>query len=248
MKKSYFWGLLLAIMALIPSQNAFAEYCTMSSTFSNSDRHLDSFTLTDGVEELAVSSVQPNSGSNWWPSYKVYNDHTSKSLTTQPGATLYFKSLSWTGSWMHGYVFIDYNQDETFDESEAVSYNFYSAAGESTGVNSKGESVSNNCGVTAGNMPSWTLPSDLASGTYRLRFKIDWNSLDACGASDIVSNRGCIADITLNVEAAIPERTIDVTVTPEGAGTVTGAGTAMGNISLVATPTPGYEFVNWTLN
>ena len=248
MKKSYFWGLLLAIMALIPSQNAFAEYCTMSSTFSNSDRHLDSFTLTDGVEELAVSSVQPNSGSNWWPSYKVYNDHTSKSLTTQPGATLYFKSLSWTGSWMHGYVFIDYNQDETFDASEAVSYNFYSEAGTDTGVNSKGESVSNNCGVTAGSMPSWTLPADLASGTYRLRLKIDWNSLDACGASDIVTNRGCIADITLNVEAAIPERTIDVTVTPEGAGTVTGAGTAMGNITLVATPTPGYEFVNWTLN
>ena len=248
MKKSYFWGLLLAIMALIPSQNAFADYCTMSSTFSNSDRHLDSFTLTDGVEELAVSSVQPNSGSTWRPSYKVYNDHTSKSLTTQPGATLHFKSLSWTGSWMHGYVFIDYNQDETFDESEAVSYNFYSAAGESTGVNSKGESVSNNCGVTAGNMPSWTLPTDLASGTYRLRFKIDWNSLDACGASSIVSDRGCIADITLNVEAAIPERTIDVTVTPEGAGTVTGAGTAMGNITLTATATPGYEFVNWTLN
>ncbi|MBR5240611.1 MAG: hypothetical protein IKW05_01600, partial [Muribaculaceae bacterium] len=248
MKKSYFWGLLIAIMALIPSQNAFADYCTMSSTFSNTDRHLDSFTLTDGVEELAVSSVQPNNGSTWRASYKVYNDHTSKSLTTQPGATLHFKSLSWTGSWMHGYVFIDYNQDETFDESEAVSYNFYSAAGESTGVNSKGESVSNNCGVTAGNMPSWTLPADLASGTYRLRFKIDWNSLDACGASSIVSDRGCIADITLNIEAAIPERTIDVTVAPEGAGTVTGAGTAMGNITLVATPTPGYEFVNWTLN
>ncbi|MBR5324116.1 MAG: InlB B-repeat-containing protein [Muribaculaceae bacterium] len=248
MKKSYFWGLLIAIMALIPSQNAFADYCTMSSTFSNTDRHLDSFTLTDGVEELAVSSAQPNSGSNWRASYKVYNDHTSKSLTTQPGATLHFKSLSWTGSWMHGYVFIDYNQDETFDASEAVSYNFYSEAGESTGLNSKGESVSNNCGVTAGNMPSWTLPSDLASGSYRLRFKIDWNSLDACGASDIVSNRGCILDLTLNVEAAIPERTIDVTVTPEGAGTVTGAGTAMGNITLTATATPGYEFVNWTLD
>ena len=248
MKKSYFWGLLIAIMALIPSQNAFADYCTMSSTFSNTDRHLDSFTLTDGVEELTVSSAQPNSGSTWRASYKVYNDHTSKSLTTQPGATLHFKSLSWTGSWMHGYVFIDYNQDETFDASEAVSYNFYSEAGESTGLNSKGESVSNNCGVTAGNMPSWTLPSDLASGSYRLRFKIDWNSLDACGASDIVSNRGCILDLTLNVEAAIPERTIDVTVAPEGAGTVTGAGTAMGNITLTATVTPGYEFVNWTLN
>ena len=56
MKKSYFWGLLLAMMALIPSQNAFADYCTSTSTYATSKgRNLNSFTLTDGVNDLEVT-------------------------------------------------------------------------------------------------------------------------------------------------------------------------------------------------
>ena len=242
MKKSYFWGLLLAMMALIPSQNAFADYCTVSVNHSRSDRHLDAITLTDGAQQVALTNIQPNNGSSYSPKYPVYCDKTASQLTTAPGATLHFSTLTWTGSWMHAYVYIDYDNSGDFTQADLVSYNYYN------GQNSKGESVSNNCGVTANNMPSWTLPTDLASGTYRLRFKVDWDNIDPCGASSIANDGGVIMDLTLNVEAAIPERTIDVTVAPEGAGTVTGAGTAMGNITLAATATPGYEFVNWTLN
>ena len=101
-------------------------------------------------------------------------------------------------------------------------------------------------------MPSFTIPSDLEAGQYRLRFKIDWNSLDPCGnpasSNSLSQNGGCIMDMTLNVLKALPERTITVDVVPAEGGSVTGAGTAAGNITLTATPNPGYEFVNWTLN
>ena len=55
-------------------------------------------------------------------------------------------------------------------------------------------------------MPSFTIPSDLQSGLYRMRFKVDWCCLDAGGndGSDgtnnqIWSNGGGIIDVLLNV-------------------------------------------------
>ena len=65
MKKSYFWGLLLAIMALIPAQNALAAYCKYSGTISRSDSYTTDFTITDGVNSKAVTNIQQNVGSNW---------------------------------------------------------------------------------------------------------------------------------------------------------------------------------------
>ena len=53
--------------------------------------------------------------------------------------------------------------------------------------------------------------------------------------------------MTLEVTQAIPERTISVDIVPADGGTITGAGTASGNITLTATPNPGYDFVNWSL-
>ena len=257
MKKSYFWGLLFAIMALIPVQNAFAEYCTTpnsgSTTHSRTDRGLTSFTFSDGVNSVAVTDVQTNAGSYWSPSYNIYVDKTSSVLETSPGATISLSQLAWGGIWMHGYIYVDYDKDEVFNQdNELVSYNFYSADASSSGVDSNGNAVSSNCNVTVANMPSFKIPSDLKEGQYRLRFKIDWNSKDPCGNPDsnnsLSQNGGCIADITLNVVKGLPERTISVNVIPEGAGVVTGAGTAGGNITLSVTPNSGYDFVNWTLD
>ena len=154
MKKSYFWGLLLAIMALIPSQNAFADYCTTpnsgSTTHSRTDRGLTSLTLTDGVNSVSVTSIQTNSGSYWNPSYNIYADKTASVLETSPGAVVSVSQIGWGGIWMHGYMYVDYDNDQVFNlDNELVSYNFYSADDTSTGVNINGESMPNNCNVTA---------------------------------------------------------------------------------------------------
>ena len=249
MKKSYFWGLLLAILALIPSQNAFADYCTKSGNSSHTTRYLPSFTLTDGTNDAVVSNIQTGT------KQALYQDKTSVVLETEAGATLSFKELTWNGEWMHGYVFIDYNNNQEFENTtnELVSYNFYSEAGNSTGLNSKGETVSNNCGVNATNMPSWDLPLDLAAGDYRMRFNVAWNTIEPCGYANMAEEGGAMVDVTIRIASKAAARTISVSVNQEETGTVTINGeavsslTAEGGIRLVATPAEGYKFVNWTV-
>ena len=232
MKKSYFWGLLLAIMALIPAQNAFADYCTYSGTITRKDSYTTDFTITDGVNSKAVTNIQQNVGSNWFPRYNVYIDKTSEVFETSNGATLHFSSFNYSRNWaMYAYVYIDYNKDEVFD------------------ING-GELVAKTPGGTckATDIPSWTIPADLETGTYRMRVKVEWDNTDPCGGVSLVNDGGTMCDMSINVVRGVPERTISVNVTPDGAGTVTGAGTAAGNITLTATPNSGYKFVNWTLN
>ena len=111
-------------------------------------------------------------------------------------------SIGYVGEWMHGYVYIDLNNDKQFSfnadgadqtGTEVVSYSYY------MDQNSKGESASSNCNVNP--MPSFTAPT--TPGTYRIRFKVDWDNIDAGGSvlstNHILNNGGGIYDATLEV-------------------------------------------------
>ena len=111
-------------------------------------------------------------------------------------------SIGYVGEWMHGYVYIDLNNDKQFSfnadgadqtGTEVVSYSYY------MDQNSKGESASNNCNVNP--MPAFTAPTE--PGTYRIRFKVDWDNIDAGGSvlstNHILNNGGGIYDATLEV-------------------------------------------------
>lgn len=137
-----------------------------------------------------------------------YEDLTAQSFTVTPGAEV-TPAIGYVGEWMHGYVYVDLNNDKRFSfnadsddqtGTEVVSYSFYSASNGSTGLNSKGETVSNNCNVNP--LPSFTAPAE--EGTYRIRFKVDWNSVDAGGCvvsgNNILNNGGGIYDATLVVK------------------------------------------------
>ena len=137
-----------------------------------------------------------------------YEDLTAQSFTVTPGAEV-TPAIGYVGEWMHGYVYIDLDNDKQFSfnadsddqtGTEVVSYSFYSASNGSTGLNSKGETVSNNCNVNP--LPSFTAPAE--EGTYRIRFKVDWNSVDAGGCvvsgNNILNNGGGIYDATLVVK------------------------------------------------
>lgn len=137
-----------------------------------------------------------------------YEDLTAQSFTVTPGAEV-TPAIGYVGEWMHGYVYVDLNNDKQFSfnadsddqtGTEVVSYSFYSASNGSTGLNSKGETVSNNCNVNP--LPSFTTPAE--EGTYRIRFKVDWNSVDAGGCvvsgNNILNNGGGIYDATLVVK------------------------------------------------
>ena len=137
-----------------------------------------------------------------------YEDLTAQSFTVTPGAEV-TPAIGYVGEGMHGYVYVDLNNDKQFSfnadsddqtGTEVVSYSFYSASNGSTGLNSKGEAVSNNCNVNP--LPSFTAPME--EGTYRIRFKVDWNSVDAGGCviatNNILNNGGGIYDATLVVK------------------------------------------------
>ena len=103
---------------------------------------------------------------------------------------------------MCGYIHIDYDCDKEFNQTlnvngtnggEVVSYNYYE------GYNSIGTSISS--GRDFSQLPAFTLPYNIDEGDYRLRVKIDWNSLDACGnpTQSIAANGGSQVDMTLRI-------------------------------------------------
>ena len=230
-------------------------YCSVTGNMSNW-RRLDSFAITDGISNLQVTSIQPTTTS------PVTVDKTDSVLETQAGSTIYFTEYYWPWEWMHSYAYIDYNKDGVFNTTlnidgttrgELVSYNYYNGK-DSHGNSANQQHANTNTYSGSAGLPSFTLPSNMHEGTYRLRIKVDWNNLDPCGASDIKAYGGCICDITLKIVPVIPERTISVSVNQEETGTVTingeevASATAEGRITLQATPAEGYKFVNWTLN
>ena len=132
-----------------------------------------------------------------------YEDLTAgtEKFTVEAGSEV-TPSIGYVGEWMHGYVYIDLDNNKQFSfnadgadqtGTEVVSYSYY------MDQNSKGESVANNCNVNP--MPAFTAPT--TPGTYRIRFKVDWDNIDAGGSvatgNSILNNGGGIYDATLEV-------------------------------------------------
>ena len=132
-----------------------------------------------------------------------YEDLTAgtEKFTVEAGSEV-TPSIGYVGEWMHGYVYIDLDNNKQFSfnadgadqtGTEVVSYSYYKDQ------NSKGESASSNCNVNP--MPSFTAPT--TPGTYRIRFKVDWDNIDAGGSvasgNYILNNGGGIYDATLEV-------------------------------------------------
>ena len=130
-----------------------------------------------------------------------YEDLTAKKFTVEAGSEV-TPSIGYVGEWMHGYVYIDLDNNKQFSfnadgadqtGTEVVSYSYYKDQ------NSKGEAVESNCNVNP--MPAFTAPT--TPGTYRIRFKVDWDNIDAGGSvatgNSILNNGGGIYDATLEV-------------------------------------------------
>ena len=166
---------------------------------THSSRYSTSVSLTVNGQEQTIEFGKTMNG---------YEDLTAQTFTVTPGAEV-TPAIGYVGEWMHGYVYIDLDNDKQFSfnadsddqtGTEVVSYSFYSASNAKTGLNSKGETVENSCNVNP--LPSFTAPAE--EGTYRIRFKVDWNSVDAGGCviatNNILNNGGGIYDATLVVK------------------------------------------------
>ena len=133
-----------------------------------SGRYIQSITLNG--KAISVSS----SGTSRPMYYNFLNSNDYFEIL--PG-TSYTPVRTWTGQWMHHYMYIDYNQDGVYangsattqDDEELVSYTYCD------GVNKLGESASNN-GSAA--FTAFTVPGSVGPGVYALRVKQDWDWLD----------------------------------------------------------------------
>ena len=182
---------------------------------TRTDRHLSSVSLQEeGAEKQTVTTG----------SYKPYVDRSADEdgkFTVKAGSTL-TATFGYSGVWMHGYVYIDENNDKQFsykegstDQSgtELKAFSFYSGNfnDDSSGYNSNGDAITGDDRSKV-DPPSFTAPTE--PGTYRIRFKVDWNSVDpggqkaadgtCTGKNGILANGGAILDATLVVEAAEP--------------------------------------------
>ena len=142
-------------------------------------------------------------------------------------------SIGYVGEWMHGYVYIDLNNDKQFSfnadgadqtGTEVVSYSYYKDQ------NSKGETVESSCNVNP--MPAFTAPTE--PGTYRIRFKVDWDNIDAGGSvvtgNHILNNGGGIYDATLEVVAPVVDGISTIEAEAAGAQLFTVDGVQISNL------------------
>lgn len=189
---------------MVTASYTYPTYCHQDGTAT--DRRITRVNFSGALEShsLLVASADATPRPIFFdlrtePSLKVTANNTTQ---ITPIITCY--NMYWT----HLYVYIDYNNDGVFStelntngtptsNSELVSYTYYN------GVNSHG-STSSNSGMSAGtnglgldvSMPSFTLPA-LPRGKYVARVKADWNSIDPCGDSEIIKNRGSFVDFTI---------------------------------------------------
>lgn len=202
--------LLLSLNTILSAQTYTPWY---SGSYTRTDRKLNSVTLTSS----AYGAQSATAGST------TYTDLTSSTtLRAQTGETLSV-SFSYTGTWMNGYVYIDtagdgftagVNSSTHAPTDDLMSYSFYSGndGSDTSGYNSSGTYFSGDNRNTL-SVPSFTCPD--TPGTYRMRFKVDWNSIDPAGDSnstngDFKTNGGAIVDVMLEVKAPV-STTYDVT-------------------------------------
>lgn len=174
-----------------------------------------------GRSDRKISAVNLNGGSDGNQSISIpdgklmgYNVMFDTPFKAKPGSTV-TANFSYVGEWMHGYVYLDKGNDGNFSygtddnnyldtTTDLVSYSLYRKQSSGNGRNSAGTTIyeySN--GFNTMTMPSFTIPSDMAPGIYRLRYKVDWNNIDPGGNIDatnnILSNGGGVVDVLLNI-------------------------------------------------
>lgn len=192
----------------------------------------------------------------------VYKDATASIVWNVKAGNSYIPAVNYQGNWMHAYAYIDYNNDGKFtpvitnnvnsSSSEAVSYSAYNASDEKTLYTTTGRSLTGDRRQTL-SMPAFTIPSSTKPGIYRMRFKVDWNCIDAGGGDgsnsvnmqNIVNNGGGIIDVLLNVHGdnvVVNAQNRNGSLTTSDNASLINYSTAFGkSFGIKIEPAPGFE-------
>ena len=177
---------------------------------TRNDRNINSITLSSdfhGASSYALTATDKgldyvNMATAAEPVYFV----------AAPGETV-TATVDAAGSWVHFFVFID-KEGDGFTASIAngsnyapagdlVAYSFYNndSSSDESGWNSVGDVITGN-NRNKPSIPAFAVPEE--AGTYRMRFKQDWCSIDPQGDADgkfgdFKANGGAIVDVLLVV-------------------------------------------------
>ena len=165
------------------TQKPFEPYaCNFDKSDAGSahNRYITSVTLTPKGKATQTLTVGT--------SHKPYVDKVDSVLTCDAGDSLTV-NFNISGGWMNAYVYIDLDNDSIFQfhpnsldqtGTDVMTYSFYtgSFSQDTSGQNSAGTKISNG-GRDTRFCPPFKAPT--TPGTYRIRFKLDWNSIDPGG-------------------------------------------------------------------
>ena len=179
------------------STDKYALTYDKDATTTRTDRSINSVGLvSSGVTYTSATA-----------SRKVYTDNTLVSVFSAKAGTTVQPTFNYTGAWMSAYVYVDWNNNGKFEYtindngtptegSEIVSYNavqigdkWYKSDGTTTG----------NGNTIGSGVPAFKIPEGTPAGLYRMRYKVDWNSIDPAGSSTIISDGGGYVDLMLDV-------------------------------------------------
>ena len=179
------------------STDKYALTYDKDATTTRTDRSINSVGLVSSG--VTYTSIPVNR--------KVYTDNTLVSVFSAKAGTTVQPTFNYTGSWMSAYVYVDWNNNGKFEYSvnsngtpaagsEIVSYN--AAQIGDTWYKSDGTTTGNGNTIGSG-VPSFTIPAGTPAGLYRMRYKVDWNSIDPAGSTTIISDGGGYVDLMLDV-------------------------------------------------
>ena len=171
------------------------------------------FTLADGKK---MTYTMPSNK-------KAYVDLTTDAaqyLKVEEGGTLVTSQVNWLGSWMHAYFYLDADQSGQFEvekisDPELVACSYY----HNEQKNADGVSAQSN--KNPGMSKEFSFKAPEKAGRYRLRFKIDWDNIDAGGSiaegNSLLSNDGKVVDILVEVvnPSGIKTNTANATTTSQ---------------------------------
>ncbi|MDE5560908.1 MAG: hypothetical protein K2J00_03755 [Bacteroidaceae bacterium] len=141
----------------------------------------------------------------------VYNESVCTDVFSAKAGQEVQPTFAYTGSWMSAYVYADWGRDGSFSYdvsergipnagSDIVSYS--AAMINDKWYKSDGTTTANGNTIGAG-VPKFVVPADAEIGFYRMRYKVDWNSLNPGGSTTIIADGGGIVDVTLDVHGDV---------------------------------------------
>ena len=138
---------------------------------------------------------------------KVYTDNTTTNVFSVTAGAQVQPTFAYSGNWMSAYTYVDWGNDGLFkdalnsngtpaQDSDVASYSAVQIDG--TWYKSDGSTTTNGNTISGG-VPAFTIPEGTATGFYRMRYKVDWNSINPAGGTTIISDGGAIVDVMLDV-------------------------------------------------